>query len=146
MVSRLVRLAAAAISIFAIAGCVTQGGSALGSRDLEPDEKKVIADAVGRVIGREEVGGSIHLTITTPAEIAPFIAAKGSITVDGVSLTVNNLDDHADGTCNFHLTIIPHAGEVTTLAGSGLCSDRLWTVALVVESIACTRFSKVVST
>jgi riboflavin synthase len=72
-------------------------------------------DAVGRVIGREEVGGSIHLTITTPAEIAPFIATKGSITVDGVSLTVNDLDDHADGTCNFHLNIIPHTGEVTTL-------------------------------
>jgi hypothetical protein len=42
--------AATAMSALAVAGCVTQGGSALGARDLEPDEKKVIADAVGRVI------------------------------------------------------------------------------------------------
>ena len=72
-------------------------------------------DAVGRVTSREEVGGSLHIQVTTPAEIAPFIAAKGSITVDGVSLTVNALDDHADGTCTFHLNIIPHTAEVTTL-------------------------------
>ncbi|MET0278267.1 MAG: hypothetical protein ABW198_08050 [Pseudorhodoplanes sp.] len=50
MVAGWVRLAAVAMSVLAVAGCVTQGGSALGSRDLEPDEKKVIADAVGRVI------------------------------------------------------------------------------------------------
>ncbi len=72
-------------------------------------------DAVGRVTGREEVGGSLHVTITAPAEIAPFIATKGSITVDGVSLTVNALDDHADGSCDFHLNLIPHTAEVTTL-------------------------------
>lgn len=50
MVGRWVRLGAAAISIWAVAGCVTQDGSTLGKRDLEPDEKKVIADAVGRVV------------------------------------------------------------------------------------------------
>ncbi|HOB13771.1 MAG TPA: riboflavin synthase [Novosphingobium sp.] len=72
-------------------------------------------DAVGRVTGREEVGGSLHVTITAPAEIAPYIATKGSITVDGVSLTVNALDDHADGSCDFHLNLIPHTAEVTTL-------------------------------
>lgn len=72
-------------------------------------------DAVGRITLREEVGGSWHLAVSTPAEIAPFVATKGSITVDGVSLTVNALDDHADGTCTFHLNIIPHTAEVTTL-------------------------------
>lgn len=72
-------------------------------------------DAVGRVTAREEVGGSIRLTVTTPAEIAPFIAAKGSITVDGVSLTVNAIADHADGTMDFELNIIPHTAEVTTI-------------------------------
>ncbi len=72
-------------------------------------------DAVGRVTGREEVGGSLHVCVTTPAEIAPFIATKGSITVDGVSLTVNAVDDHADGSCTFHLNLIPHTAEVTTL-------------------------------
>jgi riboflavin synthase len=72
-------------------------------------------DAVGRITAREEVGGSLHLAVTTPAELSPFVAPKGSITVDGVSLTVNAVDDHADGTCTFHLNIIPHTAEVTTL-------------------------------
>ncbi|MCL4674075.1 MAG: riboflavin synthase, partial [Sphingomonadaceae bacterium] len=49
------------------------------------------------------------------AEFAPFIAAKGSITVDGVSLTVNDVRDRADGSCDFALNISPHTGEVTTI-------------------------------
>ena len=72
-------------------------------------------DAVGKVASREEIGGSLHVKITAPAEIAPYIATKGSITVDGVSLTVNALDDHADGSCDFHLNLIPHTADVTTL-------------------------------
>jgi len=72
-------------------------------------------DAVGRIALREDVGGSLHVAVTTPAEIAPFIAPKGSVTVDGVSLTVNAVDDHADGSCTFHLNLIPHTAEVTTL-------------------------------
>lgn len=72
-------------------------------------------DAIGQVSLREDVGGSLHLAVRAPAAIAPFIAGKGSITVDGASLTVNALDDHADGDCTFHLNIIPHTAEVTTL-------------------------------
>ena len=72
-------------------------------------------DAVGEVVGSEEVGGSTKLTIRAPKDIAPFIAPKGSITVDGVSLTVNEVRDRDDGTCDFTLNIIPHTGEVTTL-------------------------------
>lgn len=72
-------------------------------------------DAVGRVASRKEIGGSLHVKITAPAEIAPYIATKGSITVDGVSLTVNALDDHADGSCDFHLNLIPHTADVTML-------------------------------
>lgn len=72
-------------------------------------------DAVGKVTLRETVGGSLHVAITTSAEIAPFVAPKGSITVDGVSLTVNAVDDHADGRCTFHLNLIPHTADVTTL-------------------------------
>lgn len=72
-------------------------------------------DAVGEVVGSEEVGGSTRLTIRAPKDIAPFIAPKGSITVDGVSLTVNEVRDRDDGTCDFTLNIIPHTGEVTTL-------------------------------
>ena len=71
-------------------------------------------DGVGRIAAREEVGGSLHLTVVCPAELAPFIAAKGSVTVDGVSLTVNAVEDLPGGT-QFHLNIIPHTAEVTTL-------------------------------
>ena len=72
-------------------------------------------DAVGRVAERSDEGGSIRLLIHAPQAIAPFVAEKGSITVDGVSLTVNSVSDDADGSCRFGLNIIPHTGEVTTL-------------------------------
>ena len=72
-------------------------------------------DAVGTVAIREERGGSVHLEIDAPAGMAPFIASKGSITVDGVSLTVNAVNDLPDGTARFALNIIPHTAEVTTL-------------------------------
>ena len=72
-------------------------------------------DAVGTVVSAREEGGSIRLDIRAPADIAPFIAEKGSITVDGVSLTVNAVEDEASGDCIFGLNIIPHTGEVTTL-------------------------------
>ena len=74
-------------------------------------------DAVGRIALREVVGGSLHLAVNCPAGISPFVAPKGSITVDGASLTVNAVDDHADGSCTFHLNIIPHTADVTTLSG-----------------------------
>lgn len=72
-------------------------------------------DAVGKVVSRNEDGGSIGLAIRAPSAIAPLIAAKGSITVDGVSLTVNTVADEADGSVVVHLNIIPHTGDVTTL-------------------------------
>lgn len=72
-------------------------------------------DAVGRVANREEAGGSIRFWIATPAELAPYVAPKGSVTVDGVSLTVNEVADEADGSCRFMLNIIPHTTQVTTL-------------------------------
>ncbi|MFZ1744228.1 MAG: riboflavin synthase [Pontixanthobacter sp.] len=72
-------------------------------------------DAVGSVESVEEVAGSHKLTIRAPAGLAPYIAPKGSITVQGVSLTVNELTDNADGSCSFTLNIIPHTWEVTTL-------------------------------
>jgi hypothetical protein len=51
MVLKLAGRAAAVLAALAVTGCISQqGGSTLGSRDLDPDEKKVIADAVGRVI------------------------------------------------------------------------------------------------
>lgn len=71
-------------------------------------------DAVGSIVSAEEVGGSHQFWVKTPAELAPYIAPKGSVTVDGISLTVNAVEDQADGTCHFMLNIIPHTAEVTT--------------------------------
>lgn len=70
-------------------------------------------DGIGIVKLVEEIGGSHHVVITTGHELAPFIAPKGSITVDGISLTVNAVDDTAEGV-DFHLNIIPHTAQVTT--------------------------------
>ena len=72
-------------------------------------------DGVGAVVGTSPAGDSIRVGIAAPAELAPYLAAKGSITVDGVSLTVNEVSDQPDGTCHFALNLIPHTGEVTTL-------------------------------
>ena len=72
-------------------------------------------DGVGTVAAREAEGDSIRFTIAAPAALAPYISAKGSITVDGVSLTVNSHADQSDGTVHFGLNIIPHTWEMTTL-------------------------------
>ena len=72
-------------------------------------------DTVGEVVLAREEGGSTRLAIRARAEFAPYIAGKGSITVDGVSLTVNDVRDRPDGSCDFALNIIPHTAEVTTL-------------------------------
>lgn len=72
-------------------------------------------DAVGTVADWEPEGDSMRVTIIAPRELAPFIAAKGSITVDGVSLTVNSVEDRTNGSAHFGLNIIPHTAEVTTL-------------------------------
>lgn len=72
-------------------------------------------DAVGRVASRKDVGGSERFEILAGKSIAPYVAEKGSITVDGVSLTVNEVADEADGDVRFSLNIIPHTAEVTTL-------------------------------
>jgi riboflavin synthase len=72
-------------------------------------------DAVGTVVERASEGDSIRLTLEAPAQLAPFIASKGSIAVDGVSLTVNDVADQPGGAVRFGLNIIPHTSEVTTL-------------------------------
>lgn len=72
-------------------------------------------DGIGRIVASEQVGDSWQVTISAPATLAAYIAAKGSITVDGVSLTVNQLDDQTDGTVQFMLNIIPHTAAMTTL-------------------------------
>ena len=71
-------------------------------------------DGIGTVLGICPEGDSHRVGIEVPREIAPYIAAKGSITVDGVSLTVNDVRDE-DGKTHFSVNIIPHSWEVTTL-------------------------------
>ena len=72
-------------------------------------------DSIGEVVLSKRAGDSWRVAIRARAEMSPFIAEKGSITVDGVSLTVNDVRDRTDGTCDFALNIIPHTAEVTTL-------------------------------
>jgi riboflavin synthase len=81
-------------------------------------------DAVGTVASVVPDGDSHRITIAAPPELAPYLAAKGSITVDGVSLTVNTVEDQADKSCRFTLNIIPHTAQVTTL-GALAPGDRV---------------------
>jgi len=72
-------------------------------------------DVVGRIAKRAEEGGSTRLEVLGSKAIAPYVAEKGSITIDGVSLTVNEVSDEDGGDVRFSLNIIPHTAEVTTL-------------------------------
>ena len=81
-------------------------------------------DGVGEVASVLPAGDSRRFEIAAPAALAPYLAPKGSITVDGVSLTVNDVVDQADGSCHFTLNIIPHTGDVTTL-GALAAGDKV---------------------
>ncbi|HEY0060483.1 MAG TPA: riboflavin synthase [Telluria sp.] len=72
-------------------------------------------DGLGRVHRFEAVGESWELVIDAPRDLAKFLAFKGSVVVNGVSLTVNRVDDQADGVCRFSINLIPHTISVTTL-------------------------------
>ena len=71
-------------------------------------------DAVATVVEAKEVGGSLDLTIDAPRPLGGAIAAKGSIALDGVSLTVNRVTDDGEST-RFTINLIPHTAEHTTL-------------------------------
>jgi riboflavin synthase len=73
-------------------------------------------DGIGTVTGVEPVGDSTKVTLAAPAVLAPYLAPKGSITVDGVSLTVNTVEAIGSGGAAFTLNIIPHTAEQTTLS------------------------------
>jgi len=72
-------------------------------------------DGVGEVVSITPEGGSRRIDFLAPVDLAPYIAAKGSITIDGVSLTVNSVADQADGRASFAINVIPHTAEMTTL-------------------------------
>ena len=75
-------------------------------------------DAVGTVISAEPDGDSTRIVIEVPKEIAPFLAAKGSVCLDGVSLTVNTVQDNEIGAI-FTINVIPHTAEWTTFGSIG---------------------------
>ncbi len=80
-------------------------------------------DGIGQVVSVDRVGDSWRVVIAAPDAVAPYVATKGSITVDGVSLTVNDVIDQDDSTAHFALNIIPHTAAVTTLGAlqAGSC-------------------------
>jgi riboflavin synthase len=71
-------------------------------------------DGVGEVVRFDPVHESWELVVRAPRELAKYFAYKGSVAVNGVSLTVNRVDDTPAG-CEFSINIIPHTFEVTTL-------------------------------
>jgi len=71
-------------------------------------------DGIGIVTYFAPLAESHTLRVLAPRALARYLAYKGSITVNGVSLTVNALEDRADG-CEFSINLIPHTVEVTTL-------------------------------
>lgn len=68
-------------------------------------------DAVGSIASIERDARSVRIAVDMPSAIARYIAPKGSVTIDGVSLTVNSLDS----TC-FHLNIVPHTADTTIIS------------------------------
>jgi len=66
-------------------------------------------DGVAEIIEMKDVGDSTRVTLRAPKELARFIAQKGSVALNGTSLTVNDVDG-----CNFGINFIPHTKEVTT--------------------------------
>jgi riboflavin synthase len=71
-------------------------------------------DGLGEVTRFERVGESHELRVLASRDIGKYLAYKGSVTVNGVSLTVNSVTDRPDG-CEFSINLIPHTVEVTTL-------------------------------
>ena len=67
-------------------------------------------DGIGTVVGRRDEGSSVRLSVKTPPALARYVAEKGSICIDGVSLTVNAVRG-----AEFEVNIIPHTLQATTL-------------------------------
>lgn len=72
-------------------------------------------DAVGEVVGVCPEGDSQRVGISVPRALGPMIAAKGSVALDGASMTVNDVRDTEDGATHFSVNVIPHTATHTTL-------------------------------
>ena len=71
-------------------------------------------DGLGRVVHFAPVGESWRLDVLAPAALGKYLAYKGSVVINGVSLTVNSVADGPEG-CTISINLIPHTIEVTTL-------------------------------
>lgn len=69
-------------------------------------------DATGEICERREHGANLELTVTAPPEILRYMVAKGSVAINGISLTINAVDERA-----FEVALIPHTVSHTALAG-----------------------------
>ncbi len=76
-------------------------------------------DCVGQIVDSSPEGGSTRIALSVPAHHAALVAAKGSIALDGVSLTVNDLRD-VDGAAHLSVNIIPHTAGCTTLGAAAV--------------------------
>lgn len=76
-------------------------------------------DCIGTVVGVCPEGGSVRIGVSVPRDYAPLIAPKGSIALDGVSLTVNDVRGAEDGSTHFSVNIIPHTASNTTFGEIG---------------------------
>jgi riboflavin synthase len=74
-------------------------------------------DGTAALVSVEPAGGSHKMVFEVPRDFARYIAPKGSMALDGVSLTVNDVEDRPDGNCRFAVNIIPHTWVATTLGG-----------------------------
>lgn len=88
-------------------------------------------DGIGTVSHFAMVGESWELRVLAPAALGKYLAYKGSITVNGVSLTVNHVSDRPDG-CEFSINLIPHTVQNTTLGDLAAGS----TVNLEIDTVA----------
>jgi riboflavin synthase len=88
-------------------------------------------DGIGTLSHFAMVGESWELRVLAPTALAKYLAYKGSITVNGVSLTVNRVDDRPDG-CEFSINLIPHTVQNTTLGDLAAGS----TVNLEIDTVA----------
>jgi len=88
-------------------------------------------DGIGRVSHFDPVGESWELRVMAPRELGKYLAYKGSITINGVSLTINRVADHAEG-CEVSINLIPHTVENTSLGDLSAGS----TVNLEIDTVA----------
>ena len=94
-------------------------------------------DGVGQVESMEPVAESWKLVVRVPRMLSPYVAYKGSITINGVSLTINKVEDTALDTL-VTINLIPHTVEVTTLKhlkAQSFVNVEIDTIARYVERI-----------